>query len=266
MVDGKNDELKHLHLPEVRNSASTWPIMVFGAVILLAGIGIGIGGSMLHYENSKSSVDNTQTLSKQKELPRKIAKSISKKLDLDSEMEKKVLAILEERFRSIQQIRRDAGEKIQGEYKEWQESMKAILPVEKYEIWKKRLEEIQQKRQRHQQDMRTHDKRSKTHMYHKEQREFQQRLFSQFDADGNGGIEKEEVPDHLWSKIKKADEDKNGKITKKELKRAIAAKIIHVWGWNSNEGSFQHKKRRPSQQRDWSHERKPRPKPPLIEE
>ena len=56
---------------------------------------------------------------------------------------------------------------------------------------------------------------------HKRKRPNAERIFKHFDKNEDGLLTSDEVPERAWKRIAKADEDGDGAVSKKELKKAI---------------------------------------------
>ncbi len=201
----------------------TWLTLVLGAVILLSGIGIGVGASLIFMDAGKP-VEAGDATSSSQEMPMRIASSISEELGLDRETEQAVRAMVEERHHAIWVIRKNASEEIRLEVEKWKEEMKKILPPDKYEQWEQRVDELSRRRGR---PFRRHGHgrhrpgphSGKPHSMRKGPGfgpGMIQRLFETRDKDGDGHLAREEVPDFLWERIRTADKNGDDRISREE--------------------------------------------------
>lgn len=230
------DNPKEAMPPPAGYRRQTWLTLVLGAVILLSGIGIGVGATLI-FMDAEKTVETGDTTSSSQEMPMRIASSISEELGLDRETEQAVRAMVEERHRAIWDIRKNASEEIRLEVEKWKEEMEQILPPDKYEQWEQRVDELSRRRGRPFR-RRGHGRHrpgphsGKPHSMRKGPGfgpGMMERLFETRDKNGDGNLAGEEVPGFLWERIRTADKNGDDRISREEY-GAFQRTMRKHWG------------------------------------
>ncbi len=114
-----------------------WKSVLLGVIILLGGLVIGSGGTLIIVHKLVISA-----IHHPEQVPKRMAKRISRKLDLSREQTAKVQAILIERQKALLAIRREAYPRVEAELRKARDQVAAILEPEKAASWKNRFEQL----------------------------------------------------------------------------------------------------------------------------
>ncbi|MEW6347631.1 MAG: hypothetical protein AB1646_01090 [Thermodesulfobacteriota bacterium] len=114
-----------------------WRSVLFGVIILLGGMVIGSGSTLIVLHKLVISA-----IHHPEQVPKRIAKRISRKLDLSKEQAAKVQAILIERQKALLAIRREVYPRVEAELRQARDQVAAILEPEKAQSWRNRFEEL----------------------------------------------------------------------------------------------------------------------------
>lgn len=123
-----------------RKHKRTWLSMLLGAVILLCGMAIGAGATLLwvrariqHFRDADIRVEQ-------------MARRIQKRYGLTHEQTLKVAEVLRRRLHALQEIREEILPRVEAEHKALSDELRAILTPEQFERWNKDFEALRRRR------------------------------------------------------------------------------------------------------------------------
>ena len=232
----------------LRASGPGWLTMLLGAVILLSGIVIGVGGAMVWLGRRSSAgsngADQTANL---------ITERIARSCQLDDKQTEKVRKIIARRLEAIQDIRQEMAEEVLAEHETLRGEMKQILTPEQFERWSGQMDAIRARspvpsRGRwNEPGPRQPPPGQEPTRPPREPRLGQEpprpprppapgqepprplrdlprnpaRLLRLFDANGDDKLTADEAPPRIWPQLLKADRDGDGAVSRQELERAF---------------------------------------------
>ncbi|MBI5252459.1 MAG: hypothetical protein HY912_23440 [Desulfomonile tiedjei] len=114
-----------------------WRSFFLGMMILLFGIAIGAGGTVVI---AKRVI--LHAIHHPEEAPKRMTERVRSKLDLSEEQTAKVKAILTERQKEIQALRRRIQPEVENELQKAKEEVAAILRPDQAEKWRERFDQL----------------------------------------------------------------------------------------------------------------------------
>jgi hypothetical protein len=114
-----------------------WRSLLLGLIILLCGILIGTGGTVIVLQKVV-----LYAIHHPEEVPNRVAERMRNKLGLSDEQTKKVKAILAERQRAFLALRRAARPKVEQELERLREEVATILDKNQARKWRKRFDAL----------------------------------------------------------------------------------------------------------------------------
>ena len=117
-----------------------WKTVALGLAILLCGILIGAGGTVICVQKIL-----VHAIHHPEEAPARITARLRKKLDLSDDQAVRVKAILSERQKAIQAIRRETQPKVMKEFEKTKEEVASILTPDQARLWRSRFEQLQRR-------------------------------------------------------------------------------------------------------------------------
>jgi Ca2+-binding EF-hand superfamily protein len=197
-----------------------WITMILGSVVLISGMAIGIGASMMFLKQEEEETDEPAEVKDpqpSKVYVGKITEEMARDLHLDPEQVEKVRGLVEETHLAMSEIRSEAGEKMREQFQKFDSGMQIVLTEQQYTEFKERMERLNR---RH-------------HGYYRGRHHRGGRpgggpsrgggpgggpgMFEKFDKNRDGSLDKDELPEPLWQRMKKADKDEDGTISREEL-------------------------------------------------
>lgn len=115
-------------------SRQTWPVMLLGAVILLCGMAIGSGATVL-WLRDRIVPDRPR----RKNVHAVIAARLQRRLNLTDEQTRKVQKIFERRLQALRTLRQDMLPRFEAEHAKLRLEMKEVLTPAQFEQWDARF-------------------------------------------------------------------------------------------------------------------------------
>ncbi len=199
----------------------TWITTLLGAAILVSGVGIGLGSAMTYLSSSQETATDDSTQQQSDAVAIRITDSMDKKCKFDDQQKAKIREMMKSRMKAIHEIRSKAMDEIAVIHGEISDSMKELLTADQFARWKKHNEEARKRskyrhhsRGRHRGGDR--DGRGK----HGGPMGMEPDMFKRLDKDGDNVLGEEEIKgahEKLQKMLKWADENKDGKVERKEF-------------------------------------------------
>ncbi len=114
-----------------------WRSFFLGVVILLCGMVIGAGGTVVVMKHII-----LRAIQHPEEAPQRITDRVRNKLDLTEDQAAKVKAILTERQNKIQALRRQVQPEVEKELEKAKEDVAAVLKPDQAEKWRERFDHL----------------------------------------------------------------------------------------------------------------------------
>jgi hypothetical protein len=114
-----------------------WRAFFLGIMILLCGMVIGAGGTVVVMKRII-----LHAIQHPEEAPQRITDRVRNKLDLTEDQAAKVKAILTERQKKIQALRRQVQPEVQKELEKAKEDVAAVLKPDQAEKWRERFDHL----------------------------------------------------------------------------------------------------------------------------
>lgn len=114
-----------------------WRSFFLGILILLFGIAIGAGGTVVIMKRVI-----LHAIHHPEEAPQRMTDRVRSRLDLSEDQAVKVKAILTERQKEIQALRRQIQPQVENELQKAKEDVAAILRPEQAEKWRERFDQL----------------------------------------------------------------------------------------------------------------------------
>jgi hypothetical protein len=115
-----------------------WKTVALGLAILLCGMLIGAGGAVICVQKIL-----VYAIHHPEEAPARMTARLRKKLHLSDDQAARVKAILSERQKAIQAIRRETQPKVMKELERTKEEVAAILSPDQARLWRSRFAQLQ---------------------------------------------------------------------------------------------------------------------------
>ncbi|MFW6157730.1 MAG: hypothetical protein ACOC8E_00060 [Planctomycetota bacterium] len=183
----------------------TWPTLLLGAVILLSGMALGVGGVLLFGPRREPAGPPPQGAAA------RIAARIADRCDLSDQQAADVRAAVERRLDELRAVGRDTAGRVDQIHQALCTDMKRILTSDQFEKWDASFDRV---RRRVKQFHRPRDRHGPTHGHRPRSRG---RFLSRFDRNNDGKLDADEVPPTLWNGLASADADGDGAVTPEEL-------------------------------------------------
>lgn len=187
--------------------ARTWPTLLLGAVILLSGIALGVGGGLLFGPRGEPAGPPPPGAGA------RIAARIAERCDLSDDQAAEVRAAVERRLDELRAVGRDTAGRVAEIHQALRSDMKRILTPEQFEEWDASFERVRQrvKRFRRPRNRRGPTRRPRGHG----------RFLFRFDRNNDGKLVPDEVPPTLWNGVASADADGDGAVSFEELETQL---------------------------------------------
>lgn len=114
-----------------------WRVVLLGILILVCGIAIGAGGTAVIMRHII-----LRAIQHPEEAPQRIADRVRGKLGISDEQAVRIKAILSERQKAIQALRRQVQPQIENELNQAREEVAALLNPQQAEKWRKRFDKL----------------------------------------------------------------------------------------------------------------------------
>jgi hypothetical protein len=129
-------------LPDIGSPGPTpkkrrWRVVLLGILILVCGIAIGAGGTAVIMRHMI-----LHAIQHPEKAPQRIIDRVRGKLGISDDQAARIKAILSERQKAIQALRRQVQPQIENELNQAREDVAALLNPEQAEKWRRRFDKI----------------------------------------------------------------------------------------------------------------------------
>ncbi len=194
----------------VENAATTvhvrrrvWPTALFGAIMLLCGAAAGVGVTLLLVGEDKADPPRFRPVP-HKEIVAKIAETCG----LTEEQTKQVEAIAARHAAAIETVRSEFAARMGAEFEKFRSDMKALIKPEQLRAFDEHWEQL---------GRRGHGPWRGS--YATDGRRSVSGMFRRYDANRDGKLTKDEVPEYVWQRYAEADADADGALTLEEVEQ-----------------------------------------------
>lgn len=201
--------------------------MLLGAVILLSGIGIGVGGVMFWLGRTAGPEGWP---GRDGQTAESITNRIARVCQLDDRQRDEVRRIVARQLEALKGIRQEMAEKVLAEHKALREEIKQVLTPEQFKRWTQHMDRVRARspyRRRRPGRRGPRGRRSDGRQRPSDGRSRSAprlrsaaRLLRQFDANHDNRLTVEEVPPRLWPRLLQADRNGDGAVSRQELDQA----------------------------------------------